>query len=60
MDGAKEVAGGLVIAGGNAAILLELVEELLDTPSIMPQYAWKAMDLPGKQAVTTPFLNSTG
>lgn len=30
MDGAKEVAGGLVAAGGNAAILLELVEELLN------------------------------
>lgn len=30
MDGTKEVARGLVIAGGNAAVLLELVEELLD------------------------------
>lgn len=30
VDGAKEIAGGLVVAGGNAAILLELVEELLD------------------------------
>ena len=30
MDSAEEVAGGLVVAGGNAAILLELVEELLD------------------------------
>lgn len=30
MDGAKEVAGGLVVTGSNAAILLELVEELLD------------------------------
>jgi hypothetical protein len=30
MDGAKEVAGGLVVAGGNAAILLELIEELLN------------------------------
>ena len=30
IDGTEEVAGGLVVAGGNAAILLELVEELLD------------------------------
>jgi hypothetical protein len=30
MDGAKEVAGGLVVAGSNAAILLESVEEVLD------------------------------
>ena len=30
MDGAKEVAGGLIVACGNAAILLELIEELLD------------------------------
>ena len=30
MDGAKEVAGGLVVTGSNAAILLELVEELLN------------------------------
>jgi len=30
MDSAKEVADGLVVAGGNAAILLELVEELLN------------------------------
>lgn len=30
MNGAEEVAGGLVVAGGNAAILLELVEELLN------------------------------
>lgn len=30
MDGAEEVAGDLVVAGSNAAILLELVEELLD------------------------------
>ena len=30
MDGTKEVAGGLVVAGRNAAILLELVKELLN------------------------------
>lgn len=30
MDGAEEVASGLVVASGNAAILLELVEELLN------------------------------
>ena len=30
MDGAEEVAGSLIVAGGNAAILLELVKELLD------------------------------
>lgn len=28
MKGAEEVAGGLAVAGGNAAILRELVEEL--------------------------------
>jgi hypothetical protein len=30
MDGAEEVAGSPIVAGGNASILLELVEELLD------------------------------
>lgn len=30
MDGAKDITGGLVVAGDNAAILLELVEELLN------------------------------
>ena len=30
MDSAEEVAGSLIVAGGNAAILLELVKELLD------------------------------
>lgn len=30
MDGVEEVAGGLVVAGGNVAILLELVKELLN------------------------------
>lgn len=30
IDGTEEVTGGLVVAGGNAAILLELVEELLN------------------------------
>lgn len=30
INGAEEVAGGLVVAGGDAAILLELGEELLD------------------------------
>jgi hypothetical protein len=30
MDSAEEVTGGLVVAGGNAAILLDLVEELLN------------------------------
>lgn len=30
MDGTEEVTGGFVVAGGKAAILLELVEELLD------------------------------
>lgn len=30
MDGADEVAGGLIVAGGNATILLELVKELLN------------------------------
>ena len=30
MDGAEEVAGGLVVAGGNAAILFELGEEVFD------------------------------
>lgn len=30
MDGPEEVAGSLVVASGNAAILLELVEELFN------------------------------
>jgi hypothetical protein len=30
MDSAEEVAGSLIVAGGNASILVELVEELFD------------------------------
>lgn len=30
VDGAEEVAGGLIVPADNAAILLKLVEELLD------------------------------
>ena len=44
MDGAEEVAGGLVVAGSNAAILLELVEELLDQVTgpiqVLVLFAW--------------------
>ena len=37
MDGTEEVAGGLVVARGDAARLLELVEELLNQVACLAQ-----------------------
>ena len=37
MEGTEEVAGGLVVTSGNAAILLELVEKLLNQVTCLVQ-----------------------